>query len=57
MCFVVNCASTCANQTSGSDGQNGGSLMLTALMTGALLAMEPGAEDEDRTSGRACGRR
>ena len=30
MRLVVNCASTCANQTSGSAGQKGGSLMETA---------------------------
>ena len=46
ICLVVNCASTWANQTSGSAGQNGGSLMLTALMTGALLTRDPAAEDE-----------
>ena len=33
--LVVNCASTWANQTSGSVGQKGGSLMLTAATVGA----------------------
>ena len=46
MRLVVNCASTCANQTSGSAGQNGGSLMVTALMAGVLLRREPVAEGE-----------
>ena len=32
---VENCASTCANQTSGSAGQKGGSLRFTAAMVGA----------------------
>ena len=32
--LVVNCASTWANQTSGSVGQKGGSLMLTAATVG-----------------------
>ena len=46
MRLVVNCASTCANQTSGSAGQNGGSLMVTALMAGVLLRREPVAKGE-----------
>ena len=32
---VVNCASTCANQTCGSAGQNGGILRFTAPMLAA----------------------
>ena len=43
---VVNCASTCANQTSGSAGQYGGSLILTAEREGAGGAAE-GASSSD----------
>ena len=34
MLLVVNCTSTCANYTSGSHGQKGGSLMLMAATAG-----------------------
>ena len=42
MPLVLNWASTCANQTVGSVGQNGGSLMLTA----ATVREGPGATTE-----------
>ena len=38
MPLVVNCASTCANQTCGSAGQKGGSLTFTAAMLVATVA-------------------
>ena len=42
MPLVVNCASTWANQTSGSAGQKGGSLMLTAATVERFAAAVTG---------------
>ena len=42
--LVVSCALTWANQTSGSAGQNGGSLMLTAAMVVGSVAIGVGVQ-------------
>ena len=39
MLWVTNCASTCANHTSGSAGQNGSNFRLTAEMAGDVSGM------------------